>query len=66
MNDINGHPLQACNSGIGLTQLPPGHTKISGNSAIASAGVAMISGIPGQFPQSTRMTIQDGFGRVLK
>jgi hypothetical protein len=58
--------LNANNSGIGMTQLPPGHTKISGNSAVAAIGVAMVAGVPGQFPQSTKMSIQDGFGKVLE
>jgi hypothetical protein len=53
------------NSGVGLTQLLPGHTKISGPSAIASVGVVINAGVPGQFQQSTRMSIQDGFGKVL-
>jgi hypothetical protein len=42
------------NSGVGLTQLPPGHTQIGG-SAIASAGAAMIAGVPGQFHRSTKI-----------
>ena len=62
--DMGG--LNASGSGIGLTQLPPGHTKISGDSAIAAVGVAMVAGIPGQFHQSTKMSIQDGFGKVLE
>jgi len=43
------------NSGVGMTQLPPGHTKLSGNSAIASVGAAMVGGFPGQFPQNTKI-----------
>lgn len=61
--------LTAHNSGIGLTQLPPGFTKVTpkmavghdvqpkanNGSAIAAVGVAMNAGVPGQFQQSTKL-----------
>lgn len=54
------------NTGVGLLQLPEGHTKISGNSASAAIGVVMNGGFPGQFPKSTRMSTADGFGKVIE
>ena len=43
------------NSGVGLNQMLPGHTKISGNGILASASAAIIGGVPGQFQQNTRI-----------
>jgi len=43
------------NSGVGMNQLPPGHTKISGNGTIASIGAVVNGGFPGQFPKNTKI-----------
>lgn len=55
------------NSGVGLTQLPPGHTAIAKGSPLASAGAAIIGGFDGQFQKNTRIEsnwLKDGkFGK---
>lgn len=55
------------NSGIGTNQLPIEHTRVSSpNATMAHVGTAFVAGVPGQFPQNTRMSIQDGFGKKIE
>lgn len=55
------------NSGVGLTQLPPGHTAIKQGSPIAAMGAAIVGGFEGQFQQNTQISsnwLKDGkFGK---
>lgn len=58
--------VSTANTGIGMNQLPAGHTRLSSKDAtMVHMGTAMIQGAPGQFPQNTHMSVKDGFGKKI-